>query len=829
MTHEEIIYEEDTNQDTTTQKYQLENDIINNTWYVSIYNDDPLTFNTFMVEDSHQSWLLEDVHNIVIMSGNEIELPVKIIDVVLENILCIYECGGEVRSISICSPLLNDDLLHDNEQAEKFWKDTLKAHWSELYNFCQEKNIDLGIEHFMNYFVRYSHKQLCEITTNHAGTHDPDSLDQHPMYLSATDTSLLTKSYLTYNGRERLHRTQLVDALRQNELWDKGVITYSWQTYCDSNDLPDPDAYPDWMFSDKLKVKDNSDHPDQNFVCSYEISQEFLSGFCHVVAETLCEGDDHDDTSNRMFVTEKTMMPIWFLRPFLILSNPGFHTKLKDHWDIELYDEIFDYSFDSETDRRKRIIGIIKNIKDLESRQSEWPALFEKILPKLKRNRDKMKAIATDIAEVPQYLIDQLYNPDHKIPTSLYAFPEHLDLLLNELPPNNFYTETSEPSTDYNRNNRYREQILERSALWDKTLHFFGANEWDPYIPDGFAKICNDHGLTGHGYWFSSQEYLDKCQSPEFCTPWQEGYGELWKVKDFHAHSYPTYHLTDRSYDCTRYLNTEPLSEDFIPDDINQDYGSICLLARPHAHRVYVLDTLYRQLGDQLEHHHGMKLSYNGPHYKPELTHFFTDPEILELRNLFKFIECDGWDEHLDSFKIPDCYNTAFCDFVTESTTLDTCYTEKLFKPINALKPYALLGAPNTTAYLKEKFGFEDYSEIIDYSYDSIEDDIERSRAFALELVRIANIDPNEIKGMYEILWPKLIYNRELFDKYKNEAKFPDQLAEIYAKLYTHGLKYNKAIHLHGSGYSPGETDFKNRILHYIEKSNHHDPSKPKK
>ena len=47
-------------------------------------------------------------------------------------------------------------------------------------------------------------------------------------------------------------------------------------------------------------------------------------------------------------VTEKTFKPLFWQKPFLILGGQGVHTFLKSEG-FELYDEIFDYSFDNES------------------------------------------------------------------------------------------------------------------------------------------------------------------------------------------------------------------------------------------------------------------------------------------------------------------------------------------------------------------------------------------------------------------------------------------------------------------------------------------------
>ena len=59
-------------------------------------------------------------------------------------------------------------------------------------------------------------------------------------------------------------------------------------------------------------------------------------------------------TPGPTFFTEKTWKPIVYKRPFLLLGVPEINQTLK-YLNFELYDEIFDYSFDSETDDLKRL------------------------------------------------------------------------------------------------------------------------------------------------------------------------------------------------------------------------------------------------------------------------------------------------------------------------------------------------------------------------------------------------------------------------------------------------------------------------------------------
>ena len=63
---------------------------------------------------------------------------------------------------------------------------------------------------------------------------------------------------------------------------------------------------------------------------------EYYQTNCDIVLESTIE---------TLFITEKTWKPIVFQKPFLVWGGQGIHAKLKD-LGFELYDELFDYSFD---------------------------------------------------------------------------------------------------------------------------------------------------------------------------------------------------------------------------------------------------------------------------------------------------------------------------------------------------------------------------------------------------------------------------------------------------------------------------------------------------
>ena len=84
------------------------------------------------------------------------------------------------------------------------------------------------------------------------------------------------------------------------------------------------------------------------------------------------------------FITEKTWRPIMFNRPFISLAWPGYHMWLKSHG-FELYDELFDYEFDTLPNAQDRANSIAEQLSRLMS--TDIHALQHAVANKTQKNK----------------------------------------------------------------------------------------------------------------------------------------------------------------------------------------------------------------------------------------------------------------------------------------------------------------------------------------------------------------------------------------------------------------------------------------------------------
>lgn len=194
------------------------------------------------------------------------------------------------------------------------------------------------------------------------------------------------KLFITLNNKPWKFRCMMMDYLCEYNLLKYG--TYSW--------LKDGDFslnYKFRCFDDKFKKLNhvvNEDNVEGEFV-------PFLDNLYGNPLINLITESNEDEIG----ITEKTCKSLLIGQPFIVYSKSGFHKVLED-FGFELYDEIFNYNFDSFEKPIDRMKGICINLKNLKNKNLS--ELYSSILPKLQRNQKR----AFDIIK-NQKFIDKKY------------------------------------------------------------------------------------------------------------------------------------------------------------------------------------------------------------------------------------------------------------------------------------------------------------------------------------------------------------------------------------------------------------------------------------
>ena len=107
-------------------------------------------------------------------------------------------------------------------------------------------------------------------------------------------------------------------------------------------------------FGEYLNIDNNDYH-------QHVMEDKYFKGLIDIVFETHMEG---------FFLTEKTVRPIFYKKPFIAFGCHRYNLMLKERYGYELFDEIIDYSFDNIINNKERIDALVQEIIRINNKYS---------------------------------------------------------------------------------------------------------------------------------------------------------------------------------------------------------------------------------------------------------------------------------------------------------------------------------------------------------------------------------------------------------------------------------------------------------------------------
>jgi hypothetical protein len=204
-----------------------------------------------------------------------------------------------------------------------------------------------------------------------------------------------THLYSNLNAKPTYHRGMLIDYLNKNDLFKYGKNSWNGKMYTNTKY-----NFKYWK-EEILKI----DEYNGNEYTGY-YTDNFLNLNCliNVVGETLYNNDD-------IFITEKTYKNLLLEQIFICLSSQFFHKNLID-FGFKLYDEIFNYDFDSKFELQDRVDGIIENLNNLS--KQDYNEIYQKVSDKVKFNKNRALEIIENDLFIPETLI-KLYRENKEV------------------------------------------------------------------------------------------------------------------------------------------------------------------------------------------------------------------------------------------------------------------------------------------------------------------------------------------------------------------------------------------------------------------------------
>lgn len=240
--------------------------------------------------------------------------------------------------------------------------------------------------------------------------------------LLATD-----KLFTSYNNNSKYERKYFVDLCVKENLIDDGIVTYRFPNF------PVEPIY-EWQYHDGSVLSDEVDfvlNSSGQFAAG-SLPKSYHRGFIDIVIET--------DSRNGYYIpTEKNAKPWGAMKPFLTISSQHYHKWLCDEYDMVLYDELFDYSFDNEVTVEARIHGVIQNLLSIRDRFNDpnyKREIYEKIKPKLVHNQEKALTVFQTLKNknklIPECLSFITKEDNYELVGEVYNNKGHLHFITNK-------------------------------------------------------------------------------------------------------------------------------------------------------------------------------------------------------------------------------------------------------------------------------------------------------------------------------------------------------------------------------------------------------------
>ncbi len=178
-------------------------------------------------------------------------------------------------------------------------------------------------------------------------------------------------------NRPHDHRCIFMEMLVQRNLHKENLIT--WNILNETHDF---DTWDQHQLFDPCTSYDENGKFDQ-----FAMGQSYHETLIDVVSES---------TQDILFWTEKTVRPMVFLKPFVIVGAQGINTRLRD-FGFQLFEELFDYEFDNLYYYADRAKGVADQLSHLQQTLSveEYADIYRTLQPKLVHNAKILAKIMT--------------------------------------------------------------------------------------------------------------------------------------------------------------------------------------------------------------------------------------------------------------------------------------------------------------------------------------------------------------------------------------------------------------------------------------------------
>lgn len=203
-----------------------------------------------------------------------------------------------------------------------------------------------------------------------------------------------------------------------------------------------------------------------------------------------------------------------------------------------------------------------------------------------------------------------------------------------------------------------------------------------------------------------------------------------------------------------------------IGDPAPRDMKFLMMGTKDYPNRKYLLSEI---LINDL--HHSGYVSYKQLDHRPLPVNFYSPAEKSMIEQLARradpFLPRPALDDSIEYGLMPqeflrNSYVNIITDTFFETVQGSTFISEKVFNAIAHQQLFIMMSPPGTLEYLRGQ-GYQTFGDVIDESYDSVENNYQRLVAVTKSALSLLNKSPGEIWSIYQQCWPKLQHNYRNF------------------------------------------------------------------
>lgn len=238
---------------------------------------------------------------------------------------------------------------------------------------CKNNNNHFYIVHnnllddLENYYGSYSNVHFINNLILNVGRAYVESLQ----YIKMDKTYDFDRAYINLNNKGRYNRYLLIDEIYKQGIQDSGYI--SWDSKQSNEDLLhySIDYKLKYFDGKRIQLDNNINYLDES------INAKGLINICSEVQEYWFYVKN---------ISEKTMYALMTQKPFVVIGGQNNNTMYKE-LGFELYEEIFDYEFDSHDSLESRVIGLVDNLKNCVGK--DYNTLYKSVHEKTLHNKQQ--------------------------------------------------------------------------------------------------------------------------------------------------------------------------------------------------------------------------------------------------------------------------------------------------------------------------------------------------------------------------------------------------------------------------------------------------------